>query len=371
MFYAGQDPNEALGTLWYHDHRFDFTAQNTYKGLTGMAIFYDDVDSGDENDPDPEALRLPSGDYDVPMQFADKKFTSTPDHALFLDIFNTDGFIGDQNTVNMAIQPYMEVEPRKYRFRWLNVGPSRFYEFAVWDGKSKKTRPYYLIANDGNLLEKTLKVRSTLVTVAERVDVVVDFSKYDVGDKLWLINQADQFSGKRATGVTLAPADSPKLLEFRVIPSTGPDNSQVPKKLRPRTDIDPKGDYPEFTWVFDNQNGMWTINDEPFDEALVTHTVTSGTTERWHIINTAVDWEHPVHIHLEEHQIVKRNGKKPAKHERGRKDVTVLRPGDTLEVLIQFREFTGKYPIHCHNTVHEDHAMLARWDVLPAETDDP
>ena len=95
---AGQDPREALGTLWYHDHRADFTAQNVYKGLAGMALFFDEQDSGFENDPNPDAFRLPSGDHDVPMIFADKKFASTPDHALEFDVFNTNGILGDQYT---------------------------------------------------------------------------------------------------------------------------------------------------------------------------------------------------------------------------------------------------------------------------------
>ena len=54
----------------------------------------------------------------------------------------------------------------------------------------------------------------------------------------------------------------------------------------------------------------------------------------------------------------------PAKHERSRKDVSVLGPGDTLEVVLRFRDFLGRYPIHCHNTVHEDHTMMLRWDVI-------
>ncbi|HIF23638.1 MAG TPA: hypothetical protein EYQ27_17450 [Gemmatimonadetes bacterium] len=142
---AGGDPDEALNTLWYHDHRADFTAQNTYKGLVGQWWLYDEADSGDEDDPNHKALRLPSGEYDVPMVFADKTFDNTPDHQLFMDIFNFDGFLGEQLTVNGAVQPFFEVAARKYRFRLLNVGPSRFYKFALFnesqvDDKKCKTR---------------------------------------------------------------------------------------------------------------------------------------------------------------------------------------------------------------------------------------
>jgi len=364
MFFAGDDPRESLGTLWYHDHRFDFTAQNTYKGLTGFTVYYDEFDSGDENDPNPDAAHYPSGDYDVPIQLADKAFGPAPNHELYLDIFNTDGFIGDQYTANMVIQPYFEVEPRKYRFRFLNVGPSRFYQLAL---STKK--PFHLIAADGNLLKKPLKMKDVRLTVAERMDMVVDFSKYDVGEMVYLLNLEDQVSGKGGTGIKLDHEDATKLIEFRIIESTGPDNSKIPKKTRDMPKIKKSEIVDEKTFVFDNQNGIWTINGEAFDENAVMATVTEGTAERWHLINTAIDWEHPVHIHMEEHHIVKRNGKKTFKHERGRKDVTVLGPGDSIEMVMRFRDFTGKYPIHCHNTVHEDHAMMARWDILPAEED--
>lgn len=72
--YAGGDVREALGTLFYHDHRLDFTAPNVYKGLSGFYLLFDERDSGDENDANPNALRLPSGAFDVPLMFADKRF---------------------------------------------------------------------------------------------------------------------------------------------------------------------------------------------------------------------------------------------------------------------------------------------------------
>jgi FtsP/CotA-like multicopper oxidase with cupredoxin domain len=60
-----------------------------------------------------------------------------------------------------------------------------------------------------------------------------------------------------------------------------------------------------------------------------------------------------------------RNGKPPPPHEIGRKDVYVLMPGEEIQVLLHFRDFQGKYVMHCHNTAHEDHAMMVRWDVVP------
>ncbi len=357
MSLAGNDPREALGTLWYHDHRADFTAQNVYKGLAGFMFFFDEVDSGNERDANPKALRLPSGEFDVPLVLADKKFTATLDHSLFMDVFNTDGFIGDQYTVNMAIQPYFKVARRKYRFRVLNVGPSRFYRIGLSNDQNLT-----LIANDGNLLPQPVELRHVRITVAERVDVVIDFSKVPIGSELYLVNVEDQINGRGPTGKILPVASASKLMKF-IVDREAEDPSQVPAYLREIPRIDPSEIVATRNFVFDNENGIWTINGKQFDFNRSDVEVKQGTAERWVLKNASEDWEHPVHIHLEEHQIVSRNGVKPAIHEQGRKDVSVLGPGDTLEVILRFRDFVGKYPIHCHNTVHEDHAMMLRWDV--------
>lgn len=356
MMLAGGDDRETLGTLWYHDHRADFTSQNTYKGLTGFTIFYDERDSGDENDPNPEAFRLPGGEYDVPLQLADKKFLAT-DKSLWMDIFNTDGFIGDQMTVNMAIQPYFEVAKRKYRFRFLNVGPSRFYQVALSNGQ-----PMTLIANDGNLLPRPFQVNSVEIGVAERMDLVVDFSRADIGDEIYLVNLTDQISGKGPTGIILDPATAPRMMKF-IVNRTAPDNSRIPRQTRPLNRIQESEVVTTREWVFDNQNGIWTINNQPFNPNRIDAVVQKNTAERWIFRNTSDDWEHPVHIHFEEHQVELVNGLPPKLEDRGRKDVSVLGPGDTIQAVFRFRDFVGTYPIHCHNTVHEDHAMMLLWAI--------
>jgi FtsP/CotA-like multicopper oxidase with cupredoxin domain len=90
------------------------------------------------------------------------------------------------------------------------------------------------------------------------------------------------------------------------------------------------------------------------------------------LTNLTGDWTHPVHIHLEEHQIMSRNrapitpgNALSAAGDLGRKDVTQLHPNERVELFFRFRDWLGKYPIHCHNVVHEDHAMMALWHVTP------
>jgi FtsP/CotA-like multicopper oxidase with cupredoxin domain len=151
------DPREALGTLWYHDHRVDHTAENVYKGLAGFHLMFDEIDTGDETDSDPRALRLPGDEFDVPLMFMDIRFDSSqPGYPVHFDFFNLDGLIGDRFLVNGKIQPYFNVQARKYRFRLLDAGPSRFYEFWLQKENGQFVPFDYYLANDGNLLVRRL-----------------------------------------------------------------------------------------------------------------------------------------------------------------------------------------------------------------------
>src|SRR5262249_39289519 len=113
-FPSNNNPLEKLTTLWYHDHRLDFTAANWYAGLAGFYLWFDEQDTGNENDP-PPAFGLPSGLYDVPMLLHDVLFDQNG--QVVFDPLNTDGILGDKYTVNRIIQPFLRIERRKYRFR--------------------------------------------------------------------------------------------------------------------------------------------------------------------------------------------------------------------------------------------------------------
>lgn len=357
--YGGMgDYREALGTLWYHDHRLDFTAQNVYAGMAGMAPIYDALDSGDEHDPNPLALRLPSGEYDVPLIFHDRVFDS--EGRSFFDLFNLDGIIGDKFTVNGVIQPFFRVQRRKYRFRMLNIGPSRFYRWFMSDG-----RPFTVIANDGNLLPAPVVVGSFWQSVAERFDIVIDFSQYRVGERVRLVNRAEQTSGRGPTGRLLNPGIA--VLEFRVAADPPyADESRVPAQLRP---LPPLSDMvaeavTERLFVFGRGKGAWQVNDQFFNVNRPVATPRKNTTEIWTIRNGGGGWEHPIHIHFEEHRFLSFNGRAPAAIDSGRKDVIRLEENGEVKIAIRFRDFEGRYPMHCHNVVHEDHAMMVRWDIV-------
>ncbi len=359
------DINEALSTLWYHDHRVGFTAQNTYKGLVGFHLLFNEFDTGDET----SGFHLPSfPEFDVPMVFADHNFDPETGQLTF-DMMALDGLLGDKFLVNGKIQPFFEVEPRRYRLRWLNVGPSRFLSIFLTDLSQSgdgATKPFWLIANDGNLLPKPLQVTNAEIGVANRVDVIIDFTDL-AGQTLYLENRLQQLNGKGPTDKILLPGHGDLLLKFRVKGQRSrPDMSLDPSKMKfydlPDTTQTPACTR---TFKFDRLNGMWSINGQFADCEVRRFVVTQNTAEHWILSNLSGDWQHPVHIHLEEHQILSRNRLAPPNFELARKDVSFLRENERVELFFRFRDFTGNYMLHCHNVVHEDHAMLLMWQVQP------
>ena len=350
---AGDDTREALSTLWYHDHRYDFTAQNVYKGLSGFFLLYDEVDTGDER----TGLQLPSGEYDVPLMFADKLLDRNS--QLVFDFFNLDGILGDKYTVNGAIQPYLKVARRKYRFRLLDGGPSRFYEFAL-----SNKQPMLQIASDGNLLPFPVLRSAVRVGVAERVDVIIDFSRCAIGESVYLVNQLEQIDGRKPSGNLLKPAIP--VVRFDV-DREAPDysaNLTPATRLRELPTIDMSQVQQTRTWVLDREKGSWTINGKLFDVNQVRAKVKQGSAEIWTLKNVSGGWAHPMHVHFEEFQILSRNGR-PAPPWEGRKDVLTVGPNEEVKIYMRFRDFLGRYPMHCHNLIHEDHAMMVRWDIVP------
>ena len=358
------DIQEAMGTLWYHDHRVDFTAQNTYKGLAGMYLLFNDLDTGDEF----TGFHLPSfPQYDIPMVFNDKVIDPSTGQ-IFFDLFNLDGVLGDRFLVNGKVQPVLHVSPRRYRFRWLNTGPSRFYQFFLTDLTNLgATNSFWQISTDGNLLDKPYLVSSARVSVSERVDVIVDFTG-KAGKTFYIENRLQQNDGQGPSGNLFAAGQGDRLLKIVVDGPQVADNSANPANITafygfPSTTATPRA---QRTFVFQNR-GNWTINDKIFACDDIRFRVLKNSVEKWTIQNEGRSWHHPAHIHFEEFQTLSINGRAPATSplvQRGRKDVARLESRDTHVVFFRFRDFHGRYPIHCHNVVHEDHAMMAHFEIV-------
>lgn len=366
--YAGGDYREAKGTLWYHDHRMDYTAQNTHRGLAGFWLLFSDLDSGDENDPNPDAFRLPSGvpdgprwrgRYDIPLVFTDRRFNQ--EGLLIFDPMDMDGYVGDKFLVNGTVQPFFEVERRKYRFRLLDGGPSRVYSF--WFSNNME---FQHIANDGNMMPAPITTNFVELGVAERADIVVDFSKLpESTTEIYLVNRFEQLDGRKQEPGLLPMATAPRIMKFVIRPETNvPDNSRVPASLMPLPEMDTPV-VGRRSWHFGRANGLWTVNNQLFDEHRSDAQIKQNTAEIW-TIRTSGGWTHPVHIHMEEMRILTKNGQAISSGVLNcRKDVFNLSPGDEMEIYVRFRDWLGRYPMHCHNTVHEDHAMMVRLDVVP------
>jgi manganese oxidase len=441
------DWHETMSSHWFHDHMFTFTDQNVYKGLAAMNNIYSALDRGNEGLNDGVNLRLPSGtqqdfgnlEYDINLMFADKAWDKNG--QLDMDTAQFDGFLGDQMTVNLCWKPFLQVYARKYRFRMLNASVSRFFVFAL-----SNSAPMTYIANDGNLLPQPVSTATTQVGdvtylhdnsldqlgVAERFDVVIDFTSYSAGTKLYLVNLQEQTDGKLPSpaniltvaeamaGVSADPAVGP-CLQFQVVgPPPVKDQSVIPATMVPNpaepainasrtfvfgalgqlTQNDPVTTYTTNGTNGGNGHGLgsWgiaTVNSSPlYDSSKTICSIGSGTigngnddancqlladfgrvssaptyetAETWTLINGS-QWDHPIHIHFEEGHILSRNGNAanvPA-WEQGRKDVYRLHPKGTLTLFIQFRDWGGMFMEHCHNTMHEDNAMLLRWEINKA-----
>ena len=373
------DIRETLGTLWYHDHRVDHTAENAYKGLAGFHILFNDFDTGDES----TGFRFPSfPQFDIPLLLADKLFDPGSGQLCF-DLFGLDGLVGDKYLANGRVQPFFEVQKRRYRFRILNSGPSRFYQlFLTNPDNPSQSIPFHLLMNDGNLLEKPLQVTSHRISVAERFDCIIDFNKIAQrfgASRLWLENRLEQKNGRGPTDKILPPGQAQNtVLEFRITGNAVADGSVDPEVLAadtrqcvfapiclPTTSENDPNAQPRVTrtFRFERGNGQWQINQKLMDCTRFRFTVQRNSIEKWILQNNSGGWQHPIHIHLEEFRILKRNGVAPPAAERSRKDVVRLGFNESIEIFFRFRDYRGGYPVHCHNTIHEDHQMMLLFDV--------
>ncbi|MFL5104156.1 MAG: multicopper oxidase domain-containing protein [Xanthobacteraceae bacterium] len=423
------DFREIQGTMWAHDHRFFFTAEDVYKGNFMMISYYSGPDRGNEVLNDGVNLRLPSGrfkdfgniDFDVNLIISDAATDQTGQY--FFDVFTTDRFLGDLMFVNMAYAPFFEVLPRKYRFRILNASMSRFIQLALADANSGPVRavPFQFIANDGNLVVNPITLTQLdHQGTAERYDIVVDFSKFKIGQKIQMVNilqMRDDGRGPTAT-LTLAQAlagdpNDPAigaLLEFQIVgsvpsvdspgtilSSTSPDPSVVPAVLTEQIPVvapvrtrlvewgrsgggdsrDPvtgqcTPDCPEFATF------PWTVkvNEQAahsFNANRISLLVPRpNEVEHWTLQNGGGGWDHPIHLHFEEGVTLNRGSNPiPATENLVRKDVWRLRAGGSVTFQVRFGEYGGSYVQHCHNTVHEDFALLQRLQFLTGVAGSP
>jgi FtsP/CotA-like multicopper oxidase with cupredoxin domain len=411
------DPREAQYTYWYHDHLMAETANNNYLGMNGVYLLYDQTSPPWEFNT-PGSVRLPAyyGLTDIPLFLGQKRFCATDATRGRTEQFQVVGAAApstDKFTVNGKIQPKLAVRRRKYRFRIINSGIVLPFALSL-HGPDGTQKTMTVVASDGNLLHTPADCSATSgfpildVNVASRMDVVIDFSQFAVGQSVYLKEntQTPQF-----VSTPTPPDPAPGLpigtvvMRFDVVGNaTIPDTPPIPStlvELPPVPAAQPGG---PFEWGFrfipgqadgnnfrvshssipdDNASHVATFL--PFDPFRVDHAVLKGSTEEWIIRNDTLagNWLHPVHIHLEEGRVLERRvctvpsatGCLPANRtpvtmspwedgSNARRDVYPVPGQHSLKIRLAFRDYVGRYLIHCHNMNHEDAFMMVRWDVV-------
>jgi spore coat protein A, manganese oxidase len=343
-------PNaQRAATLWYHDHAMDRTGRNIYMGLAGLYLLQDD---------DERSLGLPEGLYDVPLLIQDRLFA--PDGSFHYRMVNHLGAKSGTMLVNGAPWPRLDVSTRPYRFRIVNGSNATPLRLALSSGD-----PLIQIATDGGLLPASIVCRQIPLAMAERVEVIIDFSRHSVGTDIVLQN----LNTRGATG-----SISNEIMQFHVA-RIERDDRAVPAHLADSEALDRSAAVRTRQFVFSVRPSFgplpspnWRINGQRFDSETPIASPRYGDVEIWRFINKSflgvLGIVHPVHLHLVTFKVLQRNGGPPLAHEIGWKDTVSVDRDEDVSVIAKFDGYRGRYLLHCHNLEHEDHSMMARFDVV-------
>ena len=458
-----QYPNDQRPTtLWYHDHSLGMTRLNVYAGPAGFYMIRSQKDKVAKQLPKPAPQRSdkPGTKYhELPIVIQDRSFNADgslfyPDNRAFFEGLNTPGqpqqfpgapelqipfipdmalsgemsdvspqwnpeFFGNTMVVNGKTWPYMKVEQRRYRLRFLNGTEARFLLLRM-----SNSMPFTQIGSEGGYLPRPVTMRQLLIAPAERADVIVDFSKVPRGTNLILRNLApDEPFGGDPDAEPSDPGTTGQVMQFRVRAASGRDKSTPARQLRlpairklPAPSVIRNVSLNEMesatvTAAPDQQGnvvldpagmpfapqsamlGTWTSSGGPEPKMWmdpVTENPAVGAVESWNIRNFTMD-AHPIHIHLVQFQVVKRvvtdpmmsphgmrEGKpvepgtamKPERRETGWKDTVIVYPGEYTRVKARF-DTAGLFVWHCHILEHEDNEMMRPYRVGPAPTTSP
>jgi FtsP/CotA-like multicopper oxidase with cupredoxin domain len=440
-----QYPNsQRASTIWYHDHTLGMTRLNVYAGPAGFFLVRGGPGDAvvDARTGRPAILPGPApalGDSpglayrEIPIAVQDRSFYVDgslfyPETRAFFDeiegpyvddrrdpsdvspIWNPE-FFGGTMMVNGATWPFQTVERARYRFRFLNGCDSRF---LVLDFSGIPGIGVWAIGNEGGFLEEPVDLMAArggriLLALAERADLIVDFSNVPVGRHvLRNIGPDEPYpGGEPDEDFDIAdPGTTGRVLEFRVVPATGRDPSTPPRFLRLPT-IAHLGDGPHRKVAMLEQLStrfedapiaamLGTVSGDPVIGAAwtplqwmdeVTENPSVGATEVWEFYNATVD-AHPMHIHETFFEVVNRQAieideeartvriapgstpRAPEAWESGWKDTVTAYPGEVTRVKLRF-ETAGQYVWHCHIVSHEDNEMMRPYRIGPAQEGQP
>lgn len=229
--------------------------------------------------------------YDIPLVLSAKQYNS--DGTLHTTVGEDTSLWGDVIHVNGMPWPFLNVEPRKYRFRFLDASVSRSYALYFARTTATNTKlPFQVIASDTGLLEAPVQVTSIYVAVAERYEIVFDFTSF-AGQTIELRNLAEV----NGIGVEDEYENTDKVMRFVVSATPVVDSSTVPTPLRDVPFPTATSNEIDHHFRFHRTEGEWRINGVGFEDAehRVLANVPRGTVEIWELENSSGGWTHPIH----------------------------------------------------------------------------
>lgn len=336
---------QRAGICFYHSHAHELTAKQVYKGFAGLFIIDDDNEL---------PLGLPRGNFDLPLVIQDRRIADQPQFnysPTMLDGIN--GYLGDTVLVNGTPDAYVEVSRTLYRVRFVNGSNARVYKIGFADNHQ-----FHIIATDGGLKDAAIAATSFSLSPGERVDILIDFSSYTLGQNVTL-KSLPFTGGGGSQGTEL------NIIRFDV---TGTESSGgiVPTSMPPITYYNPSEVVRTrvFTLTMNmGGTGMHRINNLTYDINRIDQEVPKNDLEEWRIVNGTTLF-HPIHIHGTMFQVLSRNGNTNLPPtDRGWKDTVLVNPSETVRLLVKFADYAGIYLLHCHNLEHEDDGMMLNFRV--------
>lgn len=375
-FFTVIDP---VQTCWYHTHLMDLTTDQVIRGLAGMIIVEDA-----ENDPLYSLLPKNYGENDFPIVIQEKGFvldsTTTPPTAVAIKAGEKPGN-GPYTLVNGVVGGYLKVPAEVVRLRILNGSPRKMFHIGLSTGlNSGDYAKMWMIATGGGYIDSPRPADSTLMSVGDRREFLIDFTQYADGDTLYMRNLAVPADANY--GSTNGKALMAFIVDFSLV-STDPISSIPSTLVDYNLDAGPVFKTREKNLMGSGGSGnMWTIDGTPMDMAVINDTVLVNTKEKW-VIHNLTNKSHPFHIHKVQFQVTEYTGKVgmidtvatynyPDLPDEliGYKDVQLIRPGATLTFEARFDSFPSPvvanqgYMYHCHILTHEDTSMMHQFVVV-------
>ena len=346
-------------TYWYHPHLHEKTAEHLTKGIGGLIIVRDAQEA---------ALALPRtyGVDDIPLMLTSRRYDANNQFVY------TNVAYGDYLLVNGTSNAQVNLPKQFVRLRILNVETERGYNLGFSDN-----RTFYIIANDGGLLNAPVPVTRVKLMVGERIEILVNLGNDPIGSSFDLkaYNSAQTFGfpgGEPSTngpfGSLLNNLDFP-VLRCNIIAANSSAITTLPTTLVNNTYWSTASATVNRSITVTGGQGPvpFTLNNTPFQIGTINQTINLNAIEKWTITNNNI-FGHTFHIHDVEFKIVERNGSASAvgAHESGWKDVLYLPINENVSFVARFDDYADPihpFMYHCHFSNHEDGGMMGQFVV--------